>query len=210
VGGNDNCGIGSKSVTHSDNINGCTTTRTFTITVTDNCGNVSAPSIVVYSWTVDTIAPTFTQLPPGGYLGTNPPCVPDDGSIAALSQAIDNCGVASLTVTHTDSGNTNLFTRTFTITATDFCGNSGTAMVTYTWSGTAASSPSLPILNILNQGSNFLLYWPTDANCYSLVTRTNLTSGIWTAVTNTPAVHSNRFIVTNNAPNAARFYRLAR
>ncbi len=210
VQGNDNCGIGSKNISHSDSVNGCTLTRTFTITVTDNCGNVSPPSTVVYTWTVDTTAPTFTQLPPGGYLGTNPPCVPDDGSIAALSQASDNCGVASLTVTHVDSGDTNLFTRAFTITATDFCGNPGVATVTYTWSGTASATPSEPVLNISNLGSNMFLSWPTDANCFYLITSSNLRSGLWTLVTNSPGVQSNRFVVTNGVRNGSGFYRLTK
>jgi len=210
VQANDNCGVATKTVSHVDSTDGCTVTRTFTITVADNCGNVSLPSTVVYTWTADTAPPGFLLLPPGGYLGTNPPCLPDDGAIAAQSQATDNCGVSTVTASHADSGDTNLFTRTFTITATDFCGNSHSAIVLYTWSGTAGGAASAPILGIQELGNNFLLFWPTNADCFCLITRTGLTSGIWTAVTNTPAVSGNRFMVTNNAAGPLRLYRLAK
>jgi hypothetical protein len=210
VQASDNCSVATMNVSHADNINGCTATRTFTVTATDNCGNISPASTVVYTWTADTTPPQFTQLPPGGYLGTNPPCVPDDGVVSALAQANDNCGVASVTATHVDSGDTNLYSRMFTITATDYCGNPATAIVTYTWSGTAGSILSAPVLGILNSGSNVLLYWPTNANCFCLISRTSLASGFWTAITNVPAVLSNRFMVTNSITDPSRFYRLAR
>jgi len=207
---NDNCGVATMNVSHTDNLNGCTMTRTFTITATDNCGNVSPASTVIFTWTADTTSPAFTQLPPGGYLGTNPPCVPDDGAVQALAQVSDNCGVASVTATHVDSGTTNLYSRTFAITASDDCGNAATANVTYTWSGTAGTITSSPVLGILDSGSNVLLYWPTNANCFYLISRTNLASGFWTAVTNLPTVQGNHFMLTNNAPAPSRFYRLAR
>jgi hypothetical protein len=210
VQANDNCGVATINVSHNDNLSGCTLTRTFTVTATDNCGNVSAGSAVVYSWTADTSPPTFTQLPPGGYLGTNPPCVPDDGAVQAQAQVSDNCGVGSVTATHTDSGTSNLYSRTFTITATDNCGNADGAMVTYTWSGTAGTIVSAPVLSILNSGSTVLLSWPTNADCFCLVSRTGLVSGFWTAVTNVPAVSSNHFVVTNSITDPRRFYRLAR
>lgn len=209
VQASDNCGIATKNVSHVDSTSGCMVTRTFTITAVDNCGNVSLPSTVAYTWTSDNSPPAFSQLPPGGYLGTNPPCLPDDGAIAAQSQATDNCGVSTVTASHVDSGTTNLFTRTFTVTATDFCGNSQNALVAYTWSGTAGVAFSAPVLGIQEFGSNFLLSWPTNADCFCLITRTGLTAGLWTAVTNTPVIFGNRFLVTNNASGPVRLYRLA-
>jgi len=210
VGATDNCGIATKNVSHVDSQNGCTVTRTFTITAADNCGNVSQASVVVYTWTSDPTPPTFIQLPPGGYLGTNPPCVPDDGAVAAQSEASDNCGVASVTAAHVDSGNSNLFLRTFTVTATDFCGNSGTAQVVYTWSGIAGTTLSAPILGIQDLGGSVLLYWPTDADCFCLVSRTGLAPGIWSMVTNAPVAAGNQFRVTNSAVGPPRLYRLAK
>ncbi|MGH7972669.1 MAG: hypothetical protein ACREIC_28480, partial [Limisphaerales bacterium] len=210
VQANDNCGVATKNVSHTDNTNGCMVTRTFTITATDNCGNVSPASIVVYMWTADTTPPTFAQLPPGGYLGTNPPCVPDDGAVGALTQASDNCGVALLNVMHTDSGTSNLYSRTFSIIASDYCGNPAAANVTYTWSGTAGTCISQPVLGILESGSSVLLYWPTDALYFYLISGTNLNSGFWTAVTNLPTVQGNRFMVTNSPTAPSRFYRLTR
>jgi hypothetical protein len=206
----DHCGAATVNVSHADHTDGCTMTRTFTITASDGCGNISAASTVVYTWTADPAPPTFTQLPPGGYLGTNPPCVPDDGAVQAQAQAGDNCGVASVTATHTDTGDSNLHTRTFTITAIDDCGNSALANVTYTWSGTADPIGSAPSLSILRSGSNVRLDWPTNADCFCLISRTSLRSGFWTAVTDAPAVLSGRFVVTNRVTAPSRFYRLAR
>lgn len=206
----DNCGIAKKNVSHVDVTDGCTVTRTFTITAADNCGNVSAPSTVKYTWTSDTEPPVFTLVPPGGDLGTNPPCIPGAGAAQAQSQATDNCGISNVTVTYVDSGASNQFTREFTIVATDFCGNSAMATVDYSWSGTAGVSLTEPILNIQTLGNNVLLYWPTDADCFCLITGTNLTSGIWTGVTNVPAVSGSRFMVTNNASGPGQFYRLVK
>jgi hypothetical protein len=43
-----------------DTTNDCTVTSTFTVTATDECGNLSAPATVVYTWTADTTPPVIT------------------------------------------------------------------------------------------------------------------------------------------------------
>jgi hypothetical protein len=200
--------VGSVDVT-----NGCTVTRSFTITATDDCSQEQAHALVAYWWTLDTTPPTFTQLPPGGYLGTNPPTVPDDATVTAMTQASDNCGVASITVTHVDTSGSPTNSRTFTITATDHCGNvTPVARVVYTWTGTPGIGVvGAPLLHILESGSKAVVYWPTNASGFSLQARTNLVVGSsWSAVTNMPAVVGDQFMVTNTPTGPSRFYRLVK
>ena len=61
-------GTPTHTVTHSDSLSGCVTTRTFTITATDACNN-HATATVVYTWTSDT-GPIVT-CPPSITIATN-------------------------------------------------------------------------------------------------------------------------------------------
>lgn len=205
----DNCGTSAINVSHTDATTGCTVTRTFTITATDACGNVSPSQNVIYSWTADTTPPTFTQLPPGGNLGNNPPSVPDDAAAQAMTQASDNCGTDSITVSHADSG-TSVFTRTFTITATDGCSNKTNAAVAYTWTGTVGTGGSIPMLRIARLGTNVLLFWTTNATGgFAPQSNTNLaTTNAWNNVTNVPTVFGGTNYVTNSISGSMLFYRL--
>jgi hypothetical protein len=63
------CGTATISVTYVDETNGCSGTRVFTITATDNCGNI-ATADVTYSWTVNAVGPTVT-CPPDVTILTN-------------------------------------------------------------------------------------------------------------------------------------------
>jgi len=131
----DNCsGMPAINVGHTDATSGCTLTRTFTVTATDGCGNTSAAKTVVYTWTVDTTPPVVT-VPAGSNLGCNPTNLPTDASVKALVTATDNCGVATTNVSHVVTTNGCTVTSTFTVTATDGCGNTSAAKtVIYTWS----------------------------------------------------------------------------
>ena len=111
---------------------GCGYTVTRTWTFTDACGNSSSVSQTIHIQ--DTIAPTISGVPTGSNLGCNPGNLPTDASVKALLAATDNCGTATITVTHIDSGTDCAKTRTFTITASDVCDNAMTPVtVVYTW-----------------------------------------------------------------------------
>lgn len=192
-----------------DVTNGCGVTRTFTLTATDDCSQEQAQAVVAYSWTNDTNAPVFTQLPPGGNLGTNPPSVPDDAAAKSMTRATDDCSTPSITVTHMDSG-TSVFMRTFTITATDGCSNKTIATVAYTWTGTiGVGTNSSPLLETVRSGTNIVLFWPTNAVAFAAQFNTNLTaSNAWMNLTNNPVVTGGTNFITNPISRSTLFYRL--
>ncbi len=128
------CSTPTVVVTSTNTTNGCIITDTFTITATDACSGNRTVATVAYTWTVDTIVPTLTGVPAGGYLGTNPPVVPTDLSVSNMLHTTDACCAVTLNVSHLDATNGCTITRTFTITATDACsGNHVTAPVVYSW-----------------------------------------------------------------------------
>jgi hypothetical protein len=139
VAATDNCGTVTVNVSHADVTSGCTVTRTFTVTATDGCGNTSAPQTVIYTWTVDTTPPVVT-VPAGGNLGCNPTNLPTVASVKAGVTAADSCSTPVVNVTQAISTNGCAVTSTFTVTATDGCGNtSAPQTVVYTW--TADTTP---------------------------------------------------------------------
>jgi hypothetical protein len=147
-----------------DVVSPCGTTRTFTITAIDGCGN-SATKTVVYSWAVDTTAPTITSVPTGGNLGCNPATLPSVASVTAHVTATDNCTLKSINVSYVDSINGCTVTRTFTINATDACGNVSTnKTVVYSW--TADTTPPVvicpPNITISNNVTPYCTYSPCD------------------------------------------------
>ena len=166
----DNCGVPTVNVSHVDANSGCVVTRTFTVTATDGCGNISAAQTVVYNWTADTTPPTITAVPTGSNLGCNPATLPTDASVKALVTATDNCSVPTVTVSHVDANSGCAVTRTFTVTATDGCGNTSAAKtVVYNW--TADTTP--PTITAVPTGSNLgcnPASLPTDASVKALVT----------------------------------------
>src|SRR4029078_11568576 len=141
----DTCSTPTIAVTHTDTTSGCVTTRTFSITASDTCGNSSAATSVVYIWTTDTGAPSITASPSGSNLGCNPAAgsLPTDASVRALVTATDTCSTPTITVTHSDTTSGCVTTRTFSITASDACGNSSAATsVVYSWT-TDTGAPSI-------------------------------------------------------------------
>jgi hypothetical protein len=117
---------------YEDRRDGCIVTRTFTITATDKCGNTSTAT-VTYTWNEDTEPPVI-EPPDGGDLGCNPD-PPVCATVLAQTTVTDNCLHEPPTVDcrYEDRRDGCIVTRTFTITATDKCGNTSTATVTYTW-----------------------------------------------------------------------------
>jgi len=109
--------------------NGCDRSQTFTYSVTDGCGN-SASSDVSYTWTEDTSAPTFDNLPTGGDLGCNPK--PPTCQAVTASDDCDGTLNASCSPGAVVANGCNR-SQTFTYSVTDGCGNSASSDVTYTW-----------------------------------------------------------------------------
>lgn len=141
VAATDNVGVSSIYVTHSDMTNGCTINRIFFANATDACGNTSPWSTAVYSWTIDTTAPTITSIPAGGSLGYSPTNLPTDASVKALITAFDTCTLTNISVVHSDMTNGCIFYRTFFATAADECGNTSPASTTvYSWTNGVPSA----------------------------------------------------------------------
>ena len=65
-----------------------------------------------------------------------------------------------------------------------------------------------PRLEIVAGGSGATLSWPVSAGGYALETTTNLSAATWETVTNPPPIYGDRYLVTNSAPDATRFFRL--
>jgi hypothetical protein len=204
VTASDSCG-GSTTVTVTqgpDSGTPCSMSRTFTITVSDTCGNVTTPRYVTYTWSADTNAPVITYVPAGGYLGCNPTNLPSDASIKAMVKATDNCSVSSTNVSHSDITNGCTITRMFFVTATDACGNTtpystnNTVVYSWTLNKTAPVITCPPDITITNNVAPYCTYTPCDygavcngsnaacilTNCFKKV----YTNGCsWCGITNT-------------------------
>ena len=127
------------SVTFTDSTSGtCPTVIYRTWFAVDSSGNTNQCTQVITIQ--DTTAPTITSSPTGSNLGCNPTNLPTDVSIKALVTATDNCGTATINVSHVDGGTACAPSRTFTITATDGCNNSS-APTTVVYSWTADTTP---------------------------------------------------------------------
>jgi hypothetical protein len=134
VSASETCSSAAVQVTEVNTTNGCVVTQIFTIIATSACGN-SATAYVTNTWTSDTIPPVISGVPTNTFLGcgiTNLPC---DTNVLAEVKASDQCGTASITVSHQDTTNGCQGMRTFTITATDACGLTTTTNLIYTWTG---------------------------------------------------------------------------
>ena len=126
------CGSASLSASSILTTNGCFLTNTFTIKATDGCGNTASTN-VVYSWTANTTAPVIHGAPTGGYLGCNPANIPTCSSVTNGMSASAACGSASLSASSILTTNGCFLTNTFTIKATDGCGNTASTSVVYSW-----------------------------------------------------------------------------
>jgi len=97
----DQCGTPSVMVSHQDSTNGCTGTRTFMITATDGCGNMTTTNLI-YTWIglnpelcTNSICAGFNSKNPGsGWLWLNAHCSGNPGSNCTL-----HCQNASVTLT---------------------------------------------------------------------------------------------------------------
>ncbi|MGB4849648.1 MAG: vWA domain-containing protein, partial [Saprospiraceae bacterium] len=104
-----------------------------TVTATDPCGNQSN---VMYSTRIDNTNPVFAACPLAPInLGCNPAIPNAASAIAASGSVSDACGpLTSVTATAPAATSTNCdYNQTWTVEATDQCGNKATCHVTFTW-----------------------------------------------------------------------------
>jgi hypothetical protein len=123
---------------------------------------------VVYTWNEDTEPPVIDP-PDGGDLGCNP-VPPECPIIIQQTTVTDNCPHLPPTVEcrSEDRRDGCIVTRTFTITATDKCGNQSTATVTYTWN----EDTEPPVVN--NVPETDKLPCNTRPTCDLLIARHNI------------------------------------
>jgi hypothetical protein len=162
----------------------------------DASGN--AVTCVQHITFVDSAAP-IVVVPTGGDLGYNPPTLPTDVSVRALVTAVDHCSTPLVSVTHVDANNGCAITRTFTVIATDGCGNaSAPQTVVYTWTADT-TAPTVTVPAGGNLGCNPATL-PTDASVMALVTATDACSAPTIHVTHedsgTACAMSRTFAVT--------------
>ncbi len=71
-------------------------------------------------------------------------------------------------------------------------------------------SPTLPpLLKIQRSGNtNIVLSWATNFNGFTLESKTNLNTNVWSVVTNAPALSGTNNVVTNAIGGSTKFYRL--
>jgi hypothetical protein len=75
----------------------------------------------------------------------------------------------------------------------------------------AAAAPLVyPTLSIVQDGANVILSWPTTTPTSFVLESTNLLGGNlpWPAVSGSPAVVGNNYVVTNSVSNDKQFFRL--
>jgi hypothetical protein len=65
-----------------------------------------------------------------------------------------------------------------------------------------------PVFSIGASPANAILSWPATQPTFQLQSRTNLTQGTWTTITNTPVQNGDRLVVTLPTTPATQFFRL--
>ncbi|MBK8349706.1 MAG: hypothetical protein IPL08_19635 [Saprospiraceae bacterium] len=135
---------------------------------------VSAATVVT-----DAVKPTLTVPTTDLALGCNP-TLPTTASVITASSATDNCGVPTITVVAGSIGGSCSKSQTFTVTATDGCGNTDVKTVTYTW----RQDLVLPVISTTavsgDLGCNPMVTAPVftgSDNCDGVFTPTVTTSG---------------------------------
>jgi hypothetical protein len=69
--------------------------------------------------------------------------------------------------------------------------------------------PPSPLLNLQrSDNTNIVLSWATNSPGFTLESKTNLNTNVWSVVTPAPVVSGTNNVVTNPVTGTARFYRL--
>lgn len=113
----------------------CNKTQTYIVTATDDCGNQSN-CFMTYIWSIDTIKPTFPDVPRTEVdLGCNPVSLPDNTLVlTSLGQVSDNCAIDTIIVTPDEvSGDDCAKSQKWYIKAIDNCGNEADTFITFIW-----------------------------------------------------------------------------
>jgi subtilisin-like proprotein convertase family protein len=122
--------------------------------------------------------------------------------------ASDNCTLSSLVATPASGSAFPVGTNIVTVVATDGSGNTNTC----TFKVTVLPGPA-PRLAAVLSGTNVVLSWPADAGCYALQSTPALlsppASNVWTTYAGPLITNGGSIFVTNSAPLAGQFYRLA-
>jgi len=129
----DNCGTPTLTASGGVITGGCVQSQTWTVTATDACNSI-ATCLVTFTWNSDTQNPSFTNCPTGPVLlGCNPALPTAASAIAAAGPAADNCGAPAISASGGIITGGCVQSQTWTVTATDFCNNVATCLVTFNW-----------------------------------------------------------------------------
>jgi hypothetical protein len=197
------------TASHVDSGGPCASNRTFTITALDLCYQTVSHAAAVYFWTNDTVPPVFTQMPSGGALGVDPSSLPSDAQIKAQVRASDACSDPIIQVSHKDESTPPQFKRTFTVVATDNCGNQTNQTVVFTASFVTKLPPLALTTTTATTGNALVLARPSNRAGVLLQSTTNLAdSNSWQIVLPQPNYIGGDFYATNDLSGSARFFRL--
>lgn len=129
----DNCGVVNRWVDTAETTNDCAITRVETFYAVDACNQTGTCQRTIM-WTDSTERPIFTAAPPPMIeLGCNPEpgAFPDINTV--LDSAVDDCGIASRSFNAVTNGSPCALTATYTWTAVDDCGATGTTETVINW-----------------------------------------------------------------------------
>jgi len=188
--GTDNCGTPIVLVSHMDNVSSCGVSRTFTIQAQDTCQNLSSPTYVTFTWTVDTMPPMVTA---GGIASCYFSVATAEAAAIAATSASDTCSSIQKTASTTGTCN-----AVVTVTATDACGNSASVNYNTRIVSIAPVFTSVPADTDL--GCNPTV--PTDTQIRAVIGATNACGVAFTNVTYLdgsgalPCVHTRVFTIT--------------
>ena len=129
----DNCGVVTSWVEAVRITNGCDVSMVQTFYAVDTCNQTGTCQRTI-EWIESSQPPRFTAAPPAFLdLGCNPAASDFPDSAAVLASASDDCLVASSEASVVTNGTACAMRATYTWTAVDSCGVTGTAVTVVNW-----------------------------------------------------------------------------